>query len=378
MSELDDRIVQAIRYGPDAHPDVAVEIAYTQPVDGDDKVTFFELAALVRSLRTLLLVSRPLAATDLAMPLEATQDDAVWDETELAGRVNGAIVTLTARRNMLTTLATDASDLDAYARKVSNAFLTTALSGVPGTGTGEIHSGISAIYDAIATAVDGFVSRWREKNVAYLALIAHWPSLTTDEERVALLREAEGLIASATTAEPPADPTVYKQQVEATKAQFDARRTQLEGLLRFSTNKLVDFAAAAAALAPQLADHDATPLELADQQTAMAALRDTLVARVEAVAADVTSRIDAATDGLAAAATSGSPAPGWSSCSRRPDTCSARRSCSSRASGSRPSPGSSSSTAGTDRPHCSPISTQPADDSRSTTGCTVLHASGKR
>ena len=34
--------------------------------------------------------------------------------------------------------------------------------------------------------------------------------------------------------------------------------------------------------------------------------RDTLVARVEAVAADVTSRIDAATDGLAAAATSGS------------------------------------------------------------------------
>ena len=307
MTELDDRIVQAIRYGPDAHPDVAVTIAYTQPVAG--KVTFFELAALLRSLRTVLLQSRPLGPTDMAMPLEAKQDETVWDDAELTVRVNAALATLEARKTALSGLVTDTSDLDAYARKVSDALLRTALSGVPHTGTGEIHDGIRSIYDAISESIEAFVTRWKAKEATYLALLARWPTLTTDEERFALLREAEGQIAATTTAQPPSDPDVYKLQVEATKTQFDGRLTQLENLLRFSTNKLVDFAAAAAALAPLLADHDATPLELADQQAAMAALRDTLVARVEGAAAAVTERIDAAEAELtAAAASTSSPA----------------------------------------------------------------------
>ena len=31
MAELDDRILQVVRYGPDAHPDIAITINYTQP-----------------------------------------------------------------------------------------------------------------------------------------------------------------------------------------------------------------------------------------------------------------------------------------------------------------------------------------------------------
>jgi hypothetical protein len=298
MSELDDRIVQAIRYGPDAHPDVAVTIDYTEPIGGN--VTVFQLAALVRSLRTLVLDSRHLGPTDMAMPLESTQEEAAWDDVELAGRVTEAIDALTDRRDELVVLETDTSDLDDYARKVSRAFLRAARHGVPQLGTGEIHGDIRAIYDAISEKVAAFVERWRQKDADYDALLAILPTLTTDAERIALLREAEGLIASSTTAEPPLDPNVYRTAVEANKAQFDVVLGQFDDLLTLAATKLVDFAAAAAAMTPLAAVHDATPFEIADQQAALSALRATLGARVASAAADLTTRIDDATAAVAA------------------------------------------------------------------------------
>ena len=219
MSELDDRILQAVRYGTDAHPDLAVTILYAEPVG--DRVTFFQLAPLVRSLRGLVLGSRPLGPTDMALPLETTHDEGSVDDAELEGRVNAAIGTLTARRDALVALETDTSDLDAYARKVSREFLSTALHGIPQLGTGEIHGDIRAVYDAIAAKVRQSCKRWRGKSAAYAALLATWPTLTTDEERFALLREAEGLISASTTAVPPADPGTYRGQVAARKLQFD-------------------------------------------------------------------------------------------------------------------------------------------------------------
>ena len=77
-------------------------------------------------------------------------------------RVNQAIFTLTNQRNALVTLAADGSDLDTYARMVSEAFLQTALSGIPQTGTGHIHGDID-VFDAIATKIKGLVIRWMKR-----------------------------------------------------------------------------------------------------------------------------------------------------------------------------------------------------------------------
>jgi hypothetical protein len=299
MTELDDRILQSVRYGPDAHPAMAVTIEYTQPVAG--KVTFFELAALLRSLRPLLLQSRTLGPADMAKPLEATTDESVWDVQELAGRVTAAITELTARRDALTPLVTDTSDLDDYGRKVSVAFLAAARHGLPQLGTGEIHGDIRAIYDAIAAKVRELVERWEAKHTTYTNLLAAYPALTTPGERFALLLEAEGEIAASTTAVPPTDPDDYRSQVEATKTAFDGVLAQFQALLTLATGKLVDFAAAAAPLRAAAAVHDATPFDIDDQLAAMPTLRATLVARVEAAAAELTKRIDAATAAVTAA-----------------------------------------------------------------------------
>ena len=300
QAELDDRINQVVRFGPDAHPDLAITIEYTQPVPG--RVTLFELSAFVRSLRTLILKSRALGATDMAMPLESKADEAVWDDADLTGRVNAAIADLTARRNALVTLSTAVSDLDDYARDVSNEFLSVALFGLPQTGVGQIHADMRAIYDAVAAKVQEFVDRWNQKDTDYTLLLATWPTLTSDEERHALLVKAEGLISNSTTAQPPADPNVYKTTiVDPAKLQFDSRLTQLNALRSFS-GKLVTYASTANTLAPLLAQHDAVPFDVAPQLAAITSLRASLVSRVDALAADLTQRMTDAQNAVTDAA----------------------------------------------------------------------------
>lgn len=293
MSELDDRIVQLVRYGADPHPDISVKINYTQPVA--NKVTFFELAALIKSLRSLLLKSRAIGPTDMALPLESTSDDVVWDDVELLTRVQSAITGLTTHRDALTVLKADASDLDAYAKLVSAEMLQTALYGIPQTGTGQIHGDIRAIYDAIVDDVEKLVERWVEKAADYAALMAQWPTLTNDNDRFTLLRQAERLISATVTAVPPADPNVFKASVEALKVQFDTHLTQFQALLKWNGAKLVNFAAAVDAMKPVAAQHDITPFDIDDQDTAITTLRATIVARVTALADDLTQRITNAT-----------------------------------------------------------------------------------
>lgn len=299
MAELDDRILQAVRYAADAHPAMKASIEYTQPVAG--KVTFFELAALLRSLRALLLKSRALGPADMARPLEATGDERAWNAGELAGRVTAAIAELTDRRDELTALVTDASDLDDYVRAVSTAFLRAARHGVPQLGTGEIHGDVRAIYDEIAAKAAELDARWDAKATAYATLLAAYPALPTNEERFALLREAEGQIAASTTAVPPADPDVYRTQIADTKTAFDGVHAQFHALSAFATGKVVDFAAAAAGLRAAAAVHDGTPFDIDDQLAALTALRATLVSRVEAAEDELTERIAAATTAVAAA-----------------------------------------------------------------------------
>ena len=303
MAELDDRIVQAVRYGAQAHPDLAVTIAYTQPVPGS--VSFFELAALVRDLRIVVLKSRTLQPTDLALPLESQTGDDVLDDAELAGRVDAAATALGALHDALAPLVGDGTDLDTFAANVSSVLLKLALHGVPQTGSGQIHGDIRAAYDAIATRVKALADRWTHKRDACATLLAGYAALTTDADRFALLRQAEGTILAQTTAQPPADPAVYKAAVDAALVQFDADLATAVALGTWNGAKLVDFAAAVQAFVPVAALHDAASLDIGAQLDAIATQRTTLETRVASVLDDlVQRRTDAAT---ALAATDNAP-----------------------------------------------------------------------
>lgn len=291
MAELDDRIVELVRYGADAHPAMAVTIEYTQPAG---QVSLFALAALIRSLRTLVLRSRPLTTTDLVMPLDATPAEVMIDDAELRARVDAAIVALTARRDALTALAADGAALDDYARKVSTELLATAQFGIPQTGTGHIHADLRGIYQAAADKIAGVVTHWTRRAADYDALLATYPALTTDEERFELLRRVELCVRAAGTPTPPSTPAAYRTAIEAARVQLDTRRGQLAQLAAWNGTKLADFLTAVEAALPLIPPHDPTPIDLDDQKAAVVTLRETLVARVTQLAADLTARITAA------------------------------------------------------------------------------------
>jgi hypothetical protein len=294
MTELDGRILQHARYGlgADAHPALSVSIRYTQPVPG--KVTFFELAPLLRSLRALLLKSRALTPADLALPSSEEAGAYTYDFAELEGRISPAVAALQAARDALALLEPDASDLDTYARKVSEAFLGVALHGVPHTGTGDIHEDLRKIYESLLRLVRDVTDRWLKQATTFDDLMAGWPTRTTDVERLALLLEAEAQVSASTTVAPPADPAVFRPQVEAKKAAFDAALAQLQGLLTLGTGRLVDFLSSVEAAAPRVATHDAVPFDLSAPKTAATALREELVARVKGLKEDLSERLTAA------------------------------------------------------------------------------------
>jgi hypothetical protein len=122
-----------------------------------------------------------------------------------------------------------------------------------------------------------------------------WPTLTNDNDRFALLRQAERLIAANSTAVPPANPNAYKASVETLKTQFDTHLGQFQALLKWNGTKLVNFVVAVDAMKPIAEQHDLQPLDIEDQKSAVTTLRANLVLKVGALADDLTQRINDAT-----------------------------------------------------------------------------------
>ena len=75
MTELDDRISHYIRYTVSRHPATKIEIHYTEQIDEADrsKISFFELAGLIKNLRKICL------GNDFLKPQSVTLHDTVDD-----------------------------------------------------------------------------------------------------------------------------------------------------------------------------------------------------------------------------------------------------------------------------------------------------------
>jgi hypothetical protein len=219
----------------------------------------------------------------------------IFDDEELLTRVQAAITGLTAHRDKLVALETDASDLDTYAKSAAVELLQTALYGIPQTGTGQFQQDIHSIYSATNAKIRTLVDRWTTKASDYATRIAKYPTLTTDDDRFALLRQMERLIAPQLTLTPPADPNVYKTSIATLKGQFDTHLSQFQTLFTWSGTKLVDFVTAVDAMKAVAAQHDIVPFEIDDQETAVDTLRATIVAKVTSLANDLSQRIGDAT-----------------------------------------------------------------------------------
>lgn len=89
MTELDDRITHHIRYNISKHPKTDITIHYTSPADAADitKVSFFELAALIKSLRKVITGSKILSPTQLTLAQDAPTLVSLPDVARLKNRI---------------------------------------------------------------------------------------------------------------------------------------------------------------------------------------------------------------------------------------------------------------------------------------------------
>jgi hypothetical protein len=205
MTELDDRISDFVRYQISEHPQTAIKINYTRPIDPADKskVSFFELAALVKSLRQILIGSKPLDQNTFTLPGSGQQVAAVMDDVQFKNRIlalRGEFGTLKTEIDSLLAAHSDAS-IDILIQKASALLLKLALYENSQTGTGFMQQAVSddpeaeqkrlvSLREDIKTALENILKSVTDKLVTSADLIQKADAAVINADKISLLQGA--------------------------------------------------------------------------------------------------------------------------------------------------------------------------------------------
>lgn len=310
-SELEDRVRHYVlvlqNAAPAPRPDAVLEISYAQA--DTNQFSFFEVAPLIRSLRALLLRSRPLRSTDVLLPSEASADSAGAMQLDKS-RVDFLKTDLAAfdtatLQPLLTQLtgvfpaagpvtATILADIDSYIEAMIDICKTLSLYGLQQTGFGILLETKGGIFKSLRQLAEDVNRSWQAKADDYDALIASLPAQPGDAERISLLLKAERLI--ATSLLDPAGKTVAQIQLEvqAKKDLFDTKKSLFEDFTKTTETRLsqalIDFNTLLTAV-PPYADFDLQAVSAADIEKAIVVLAEDIYSRLKQLAADLVKRL---------------------------------------------------------------------------------------
>jgi hypothetical protein len=306
MAELDDRVVAFVTetFGP--RPDAPVQIRYMERSTARE--TVFEALPLVRSLRRLVTLSRPLVASDLALMNEASagQDAGVFvDRQRLALARNTIIAARDALSLLVVTLSAPLADLparrgdlvsaaDGWARELSAALAGAALAGVHQAGWGFAHDFRRRTFQAVLEKTRACATRWGERLAEYDALVATYdtlPATAPDEERFGMLQQAERRIATVLTTPRPAPPAALRALLPARRAAFVARRDQLDAIRSTTRTSVSLLLADVSGLLP-LDAFDVQALSLAEEEDQAVRFAEDAVRVCQVAVAELQRRLD--------------------------------------------------------------------------------------
>ena len=304
LTALDDHILDFIHRTASPRPDVEMAIRYT-PEHRDDgeepaSFTFFEIAPLIDSLRTLVLASRPVLPTDLALPDEATRElnttssiddarielarqaiatasvDLSNDFTALDGLIDEEDFELGTMGNkdpIIALLDALIGSFTAHLRKLS-------LFGIPQAGFGFVYDRRRDIFVALYRRVVAYKNRWVDKGLEFDELVTVLiPGAPTDEERDAFSREAERAVSTATSVTVPT-----LAELAALRLDFDAKLQELQDFVDDSFATLADLILAARALTAGLDAFDFETLDIQDDERQIVVLAEDLNRQAQALA----------------------------------------------------------------------------------------------
>lgn len=287
---LDDRILARLHAVAQPRLDAPIRIAYTERVN--NKLSWFELEALLVSLRKLVTASRPLVPADLVRGNDASQE--VQDAPVLdAARLTTVREELRAARlPALATLqvALAGGTIDAAIDAFGVEFAQLARYRQPQTGTGFAYEWRSGVYIALAAKLDRLLVDWRTRRDDVAQRLADYDSAlpATEAARIAVLRAAE-IVVSTGYLDPQPASGPYRIAVGNKHVAFATRLTQLETIATTRHATLEAFVDA-------LEAHDLKPfdtddkLKLGDDRAEIARFRRQLIDAAATVARELNRR----------------------------------------------------------------------------------------
>jgi hypothetical protein len=301
MTELDDRILAHVLANNAVPLTARPEIRYLDAVPG--RLRVFDVIALVRTLRTLLGRSRPLRASDAALPTEAASV-AEGDVQVERARIADPLTALEALRDDLdahaATLDGSPADVDAAIADTAALLARAAAFGVPQTGWGFAYAWRREQVAALVARVGERVAAWDARLQDFDDLLVEFdalPAALQTDEKLSRLRRAEMCVAATVSAE--TDLAALRAALPAQRSTFAARRAALAGSIA-PTATYQALVGAVQDVLP-LTDVDLEPFDLTPEAERIAAFVRELSMVVGAVAADVRSRATSAAAALAAA-----------------------------------------------------------------------------
>jgi hypothetical protein len=307
MGELDDRIVAYILGKHTPRSDVVLDIRHTARL-ADPMKTFFEIAPLVRSLRALLLRSRPLAPTDLALANEAERAH------DAAQTLDDTVIT--DIRTELGQLRTDVAALvpaapaDGVIDAIVPLFERATRFGIRQVGWGSIYEWRRQIFAGVLTRAQAVIDRWAERLakfdaglIAYDAIVA---GTMTDADRFTELGRLELLVAATTSDPRPATPAAYRAALPARRVAMHNKQVALVAIVGTNDRRVAKLIEAVKNELP-LDALDPTPFAIDDFERDLVVFVPNMQARLTALLKELKKRIAGADNAIQAHGTTSDP-----------------------------------------------------------------------
>lgn len=280
MTELDDRILLYVIQTFSPRPDAQLEIKYTERLT--DKISFFELAPMMHSLRSLLLRSRPLVASDIALHNQATkaQAEKVFIDRQRIVVPRDSLTNLKtnieAFKTVLETLLQDAdanraqifANVDSHIATAINLLPQASRFSIPQTGWGFALEWKQRTFNDLLGKVRELDTRWQDRLRQFDAKLTNYdalPATTTDGERFDLLQQAERLVSTTITSPLPASPNDLRTAILTKRSNFSNKLNDFSSVLTTTTTEVSTLLAAILSLLP-IADFDLTEFLLTDTE----------------------------------------------------------------------------------------------------------------
>jgi hypothetical protein len=306
MDELDDRIIRHVLNKRAPRSDAAFSVRHTVRLAPPLK-TFFELAPLLRHLRTLLLAARPLVPTDIALTGEAEEaEDAA--QSIARTRASRPVDELAVLGASLATFAATAVPIDTALDQAVSLFERAARFGLQQVGWGFLYAWRQRVFAGLVAKMQDVIARWHKRlgdfDVAAAAYDGSSAALT-EQQRFDALARMDLLVAALPVSPRPATPDDYDDLLrgsanpQARRRLFADKLTALEALLANDTSSLAALLQAIQSQLP-LTAFDLANVSVDDAANEVAVCQADLQVRLEKLEADVDQRVANAGDALAA------------------------------------------------------------------------------